>query len=266
MGSMVYTAPPRVRPSHVAIIMDGNGRWAGARDLARIEGHRRGADVVRDITTFARELEISYLTLYSFSAQNWCRPVEEVAGLMQLLEEYCDTERDTLMKNNIRLATIGELERLPPSTRYAVESLKRDTAANTMMTLTLAIDYGSREEMVIAVKRLLRDVASGQQSVDAVNESTLRQYFYAPQMPDPDLVIRTSGEQRISNFLLWQIAYAELCFSEVLWPDFNREHFVAALHAFARRQRRYGATQEQIDAALPSQVGFTAARVTGVGG
>ncbi len=225
-------------PRHVAVIMDGNGRWAKDRGLPRLEGHKKGADVVRDITTYARELGIGYLTLYSFSVQNWTRPPAEVAGLMLLLEDYCRRERDTLMENGIRLGTIGDLSRLPASTRDAVTALERETAANSAMQLTLALDYGGREEILGAVRRLLDDVQSGR--ADTIDEAALAARLDTAGLPDPDLVIRTSGEQRVSNFLLWQLAYAELYFTEVRWPDFTRAHFRAALHDFAARERRYG--------------------------
>jgi undecaprenyl diphosphate synthase len=244
----------QARPTHVAIIMDGNGRWAKDRGLPRLEGHRRGADVVREVTTFARELGISYLTLYSFSVQNWARPPAEVAGLMQLLEDYCRRERDTLMKNGIRLATIGDLSRLPAATREAVQWLKRETRDNAQMTLTLALDYGGREEIVGAVRKLLDDVRSGRVDAEAVDEAAVSARLDTASLPDPDLVIRTSGEQRVSNFLLWQLAYAELYFTDVRWPDFTREHFVAALADFAGRERRYGATEPPSSSAAHPKV------------
>ncbi len=232
--------PDRARlPRHVAIIMDGNGRWASERGLERLEGHRRGADVVRDITTFAREVGIDYLTLYSFSVQNWRRPEPEVAGLMFLLEDYCQKERPTLLKNGIRLNTIGDLTRLPEATRSAVTRLCEDTAHLKDMTLTLALDYGGREELVAAMRRLGRAVQEGL-SPEAIDEAAISAQLDTARMPDPDLIIRTSGEQRISNFLLWQLAYAELHFTPVRWPDFTRENFLSALDDFAGRERRFG--------------------------
>lgn len=234
------------RPRHVAIIMDGNGRWARERGQPRLDGHRKGADVVRDITTFARELEIPYLTLYSFSVQNWRRPPDEVAGLMQLLEEYCQNERATLMENDIRLSTIGAHDRFPETTRQALAALTEETAANRSMTLTLALDYGGREELVEAVRRLAHDVRSKRLAPDKIDESAIETRLYTALIPDPDLVIRTSGEMRVSNFLLWQIAYAELAFTDVRWPEFTREHFAAALRDYSKRERRFGATGEQL--------------------
>jgi undecaprenyl diphosphate synthase len=234
------------RPKHVAIIMDGNGRWAHERGLPRIKGHHRGAEVVRDITTFARELEIPYLTLFSFSVQNWRRPPDEVAGLMVLLEEYCHKERATLMDNDIRLATIGELSKLPEATRTALTELIEETADNRTMTLTLAIDYGGREEIVAAVRRLAVDIRHKRIVPEKIDESAIETRLDTALCPDPDLVIRTSGEKRISNFMLWQIAYAELYFTDVRWPDFRREEFSQALFEFSGRERRYGATTEQL--------------------
>lgn len=228
------------RPQHVAVIMDGNGRWASERDLPRLEGHRRGADVVREITTFARELQIAVLTLYSFSCQNWRRPAEEVGGLMQLLEVYCRRERETLLKNDIRLVTIGSMARIPASTHRALASLKEETAGHRSMTLCLALDYGGREEIVAAARRLAADVQTGRLDCASIVEDHIEQRLDTAGLPPPDLVIRTSGDQRLSNFLLWQSAYAELHFTRTLWPDFTRQHFAAALSDYAQRERRFG--------------------------
>lgn len=239
--------PPKAqRPTHIAIIMDGNGRWAADQGLPRLEGHRRGADVVREITTYARELEIPYLTLYSFSVQNWRRPPLEVAGLMQLLEEYCRDERDTLMKHEIRLSTIGDLSRLPASTRHAVNALCEDTAGNRKMTLTLALDYGGREELVAAMRRLAIDIKAKRLSPETIDEAALEARLDTALMPDPDLVIRTSGEKRLSNFLLWQSAYAEFYFTDVRWPAFGRVDLAAAICDYASRDRRFGGLSEQV--------------------
>jgi undecaprenyl diphosphate synthase len=249
MAVITPVSHPSQRPSHVAVIMDGNGRWAQERGLQRLAGHRKGADTVREITTFARELEIPYLTLYSFSVQNWRRSPVEVAGLMGLLEEYCDKERDTLMENDIRLATIGDLQKLPESTRLAVTNLTEETAANRSMTLTLAIDYGGREEIVAAVRRLARDIRDRRIAPEKIDESAIETRLDTALFPDPDLVIRTSGEMRVSNFLLWQIAYAELYFTDVRWPDFSRADFAAALAEYAGRERRFGGTSDQLHGA-----------------
>lgn len=236
----------RGRPDHVAIIMDGNGRWAKERGLRRIEGHVQGAKVVRDITTFARELEIRHLTLYSFSVQNWRRPPGEIAALMRLLEDYCRDERDTLLDNDIRLTTIGRLDRIPRSTRRRIEALMAETAGNRSMTLTLAVDYGGREELTQAMRALARDVKAGVLRAEDIDEDQVSARLDTGPSPDPDLVIRTSGEKRVSNFLLWQIAYSEFCFSDVRWPDFTRADFAAALRVYAGRERRFGATSEQV--------------------
>jgi undecaprenyl diphosphate synthase len=230
-------------PAHVAIIMDGNGRWAQERHEPRLEGHRRGAKVVRDITTCAREMGIQYLTLYSFSRQNWRRPPSEVAGLMALLEDYCQSERDTLMRNEIRLTTIGDTSRLPQATSDALGGLAHATRNNGMMTLCLAVDYGGREEIVSAVQRLAEDLRTGTLCADAIDEAAIAKRLDTACMPDPDLLIRTSGEIRVSNFLLWQLAYAELHFTPVRWPDFTRDHFASALADYQGRQRRFGQTQ-----------------------
>ena len=229
------------RPKHVAVIMDGNGRWAADRGLPRLEGHKRGADVVREITTYARELEIEYLTLYSFSAQNWRRPPLEVAGLMSLLHDYCQAELPTLMKNDIRLSIIGDLGRFPPRTRSAVQATMDATHRNRHMTLTLALDYGGREEIVKAVRLIAADVKAGRLDPSAIDEDLVSDRLDTCDMPDPDLVIRTSGEKRVSNFLLWQLAYAELCFTDVRWPDFSRADSDKALVEYAARDRRFGA-------------------------
>ena len=253
----VYVLPERARrPRHVAIIMDGNGRWATERGLPRLEGHRKGADVVRDITTFCRELEIPYLTLYSFSAQNWSRPPEEVTGLMALLRDYCLRERDLLMKKDIRLSTIGNLTRLPPPTRDAITALIEETAGNRAMTLTLALDYGGREEIVEAVRRLAHDIKSKRLAPDAIDEVALAARLDTALLPDPDLVIRTSGETRLSNFLLWQIAYAELYFTAVRWPDFTRQDLLAALADFGGRERRFGGLAGTLGGVATGSDGF----------
>ena len=227
-------------PRHVAIIMDGNGRWAEQQGENRLFGHRQGAKVVRDITTFSRELGLSYLTLYSFSIQNWRRPIEEVQGLMELLEEHCVKERGTLMENDIRLRTLGNVAGLPQSTQDALQNLEDETRNNRSMTLSLALNYGGREELVEAARRFGNDVQQGQRKPDELDASLLSSYLWTSEYPDPDLVIRTSGETRISNFLLWQMAYAELYFTDILWPNFSREDFVDGLKSFVRRSRRFG--------------------------
>jgi undecaprenyl diphosphate synthase len=231
--------------------MDGNGRWAVDRCLPRIEGHRRGAEVVRDITTFARELDIPYLTLYSFSVQNWNRPAEEITGLMALLRDYCLHERAVLVENDIRLNTIGGLTRLPKATRDAVSALVDETAGNRSMTLTLALDYGGREEIVEAVRRLVNDVKAKRLAPEALDEAAISARLDTALLPDPDLVIRTSGELRVSNFMLWQIAYAEMYFTKVRWPDFTRQELLTAIADFSRRERRFGSLADEHPGVAP---------------
>jgi len=236
-------------PTHVAIIMDGNGRWAEERGLSRLEGHKQGAVTVREITTACRERGLKFLTLYSFSTENWSRPPDEVDGLMDLLRVYLRDELPTLKKNGVRLATIGDIERLPLVVRTGLEITKQATANETGMQLTLALSYGSRDELVAAVQSLARDVKTGRLDVDAIDPALLSSRLQTAGIPDPDLVIRTSGEQRISNFLLWQMAYAELWFTDVAWPDFGRGELDAAFLAYGKRQRRFGKTGAQLNSA-----------------
>jgi undecaprenyl diphosphate synthase len=231
--------------------MDGNGRWAEERGLQRIEGHKQGAVTVRDITTACRERGVRFLTLYSFSTENWSRPSDEVDGLMDLLRTYLRDELPTLLNNDVRLATIGDTARLPLLVRTGLEATKAATTsktpAGTGMQLTLALSYGSRDEILNAAKQLAKDhVAGGVVDVDAVSPAGFSSRLQTAGMPDPDLVIRTSGEMRISNFLLWQLAYAELFFSDVAWPDFTRERLDEAIAAFHKRQRRFGKTGAQM--------------------
>lgn len=247
MSDPVRVSLEKETPRHVAIIMDGNGRWAQRRGLPRLEGHRRGADTVREITTAAREIGLEYLTLYSFSVQNWQRPVDEVKGLMDLLEEYCLAERELLMKHDIRLNLIGRLSKLPTSTRKAFEELREATKDNRSMVLSLAIDYGGREELVEAAKALGAAIAKGELDPEAIDEQLFAAQLGTADIPDPDLMIRTSGEVRLSNFLLWQAAYTELLFTDVLWPDFDPLQFKDCMDDFGMRQRRFGATSEQIE-------------------
>ncbi|HSV28841.1 MAG TPA: isoprenyl transferase [Candidatus Omnitrophota bacterium] len=227
-------------PAHVAIIMDGNGRWAKARGLPRTAGHKRGAEAVRQAVECARELGIAYLTLYAFSSENWKRPVGEVTDLMGLLRLYLRNEVASLHKNGIRLKVIGDRSRLGPDIVKLIQESEAKTAANTALTLTLALSYGGRQEIVEAARQVARDVAAGLLSPDAVDEDAVAARLFTHDMPDPDLIIRTSGEKRISNFLLWQGAYAELVFTDVLWPDFGRAELEAALRDFHGRERRYG--------------------------
>jgi undecaprenyl diphosphate synthase len=239
-------------PRHVGIIMDGNGRWAQRQGRPRLEGHRVGADSVRDITRAARELGIEALTLYAFSSQNWQRPVDEVAGLMQLLREYLLGERSEILDNAIRLEAIGDVERLPPVVKDPLDELRAASAANHGMTLTLALSYGGRESIARAVRAAVRDAAAGALRPEDVDVDRFNAYLPTARLPPLDLLIRTSGEQRISNFLLWEIAYAELIFVDVLWPEFRRQHLYECLDQYAARERRFGLTPGQLESDVES--------------
>jgi undecaprenyl diphosphate synthase len=237
---------PRNLPRHVGIIMDGNGRWAESRGLPRLEGHRVGAESVRDITRAARELGIEALTLYAFSSQNWARPAAEVAGLMQLLRDYLRDERAEILDNAIRLEAIGDVERLPPLVREPLDELRAVSAGNRGMTLTLALSYGGRESIARAVRAAVSDAIAGALRAEDVDVARFQGYLPTAGLPPLDLLIRTSGEQRISNFMLWELAYAELVFADVLWPEFRREHLYRCLEAYGARERRYGLTSAQL--------------------
>ncbi|HEY4241884.1 MAG TPA: polyprenyl diphosphate synthase [Kofleriaceae bacterium] len=232
-------------PRHVGIIMDGNGRWAELRGEPRLEGHREGAHSVRDITRASRELGIEALTLYAFSAQNWARPPDEVAGLMELLREYLRDERAEILDNQIRLEALGDIERLPSHVAEPLAELRAASANNTGMTLTLALSYGGRESITRAVRRVIADVQSGALDPRSLDADRFGAYLPTASLPPLDLLIRTSGEQRISNFMLWECAYAELMFVDVLWPEFRREHLYACLAQYTGRERRYGLTSAQ---------------------
>ncbi|HFB61399.1 MAG TPA: isoprenyl transferase [Bacteroidetes bacterium] len=237
---------PDKLPSHVAIIMDGNGRWAKKQGHDRAFGHHKGVDAVRTIAETAAELGIQYLTLYTFSTENWNRPREEVDALMHLFVETIEKEIPTLNKNDIRLSAIGDINGLPPLNREKLLSTMEQTKNNKKMVLTLALNYSGRWEIVDAVKKMLRDQQQGKLSEEMIDEKTVSSYLNTSKIPEPELVIRTSGEQRISNFLLWQIAYSELYFSPILWPDFGKEDFYEAILEYQRRERRFGLTQEQL--------------------
>ncbi len=240
--------PARV-PQHVAVIMDGNGRWATQQGEHRVVGHSNGVRSVRDTLVGATEIGVKYLTLYAFSTENWNRPQAEVDALMDLLVNTLMSELDSLHENGVRLNAIGDLESLPDSCRNTLREAIRQTAKNDRITLTLALSYSSRWELVRMVKRVSQAVKEGRLEVDAINEQLVSEHLTTAGIPDPELLIRTSGEQRISNFLLWQIAYAELWFSPVLWPDFRREHLFQAVLDFQNRERRFGLTSEQLDPA-----------------
>lgn len=233
-------------PRHVAIIMDGNGRWAKKRGNLRIFGHRNGVKAVRQVTEAAAELGVEYLTLYAFSTENWSRPKTEVDALMSLLVSTISDETKTLMKNNVRLNVIGCTENLPQSVQQNLQTCIQDTSSNNRLVLTLALSYSSRWEIVNAVKNIITDVNNESVKLDQIDAKLFSKYLGTSEMPDPELLIRTSGEFRISNFLLWQIAYSELYFSEVLWPDFSKEEFYIALLNYQQRERRFGKTSDQL--------------------
>lgn len=233
-------------PRHVAIIMDGNGRWATRRGLSRIQGHRRGKDSVRAIVEKAREIGIEYLTLYAFSSENWQRPEREVAALMQLLRRYLRSEVAKMMRYGIRLRAIGNLRKLPSPVLADLREVERKTARNERMTVLLAVSYGSREEITRAARALARRVRDGTLTPEEIDEDTFAAALGTAGVPDPDLLIRTSGEMRLSNFLLWQLAYTELYVTDTLWPDFREPEFLAALEIYKSRQRRFGRTTEQV--------------------
>ena len=227
-------------PQHVAIIMDGNGRWARKRKLNRINGHNKGTETVRTIVRTAREIGISFLTLYAFSTENWDRPKMEVDALMKLLKRFLTSEKKEMLENNIQLKTIGETHRLPADVRQILEATMARTRENTGLVLNLALSYGGRSEILMAVKEIAAAVAKNELSVDDISANTIGQRLYTKDMPDPDMVIRTSGEMRISNFLLWQIAYSELFITDTLWPDFSGAEFLEIVKAYQGRNRRFG--------------------------
>lgn len=236
---------PGRMPAHVAVIMDGNGRWARQRGfLDRIRGHEAGIDSVREITTTCAQLHLKALTLYAFSKENWRRPQHEISALMMFLARFLIAERDELMENNIRLQTIGATEDLPENARRELAETMRQTAGNTGLILNLALSYGGRDEIVRAARKLARAAQEGKLNPDAIDEAAFGAQLDTTGLPEPDLLIRTSGEMRVSNFLLWQIAYAEIHVTPVLWPDFRRPQFLEALIDFQRRERRFGAVLE----------------------
>ena len=241
----VRLSPGRV-PRHIAIIMDGNGRWAEMRGRPRYEGHAYGARSVRTIVTAARENGVEALTLYAFSVQNWERPDIEVERLMELLLDYLVSERETILKNGIRLQGIGQVERLPPKVLRQLRFLEAESASHDKMVLTLALSYGSREEIVEACQAIARDVAQGRLSPNDITEEVVDRYTFTHGLPPLDLLIRTSGELRLSNFLLWQAAYTEIVVTDVLWPDFDELEFFRCIETFRSRERRFGKTGRQI--------------------
>ena len=233
-------------PQHIAIIMDGNGRWAQQHAIGRIRGHKKGAQAVRTTVKTCREIGIKYLTLYAFSIENWDRPEKEVQALMFLLEEYLNKEEKELQEQGIRLTTIGEIDRLYPLVKEKLIQVKASTLKNDKMVLNLALSYGGKDEIIRAVKKIIQDNKNGKIDINEINKKTFSNYLYTSGMPDPDLLIRTSGEYRISNFLLWQTAYTELYFTNVLWPDFTKDDIFRAIASYQKRERRFGLTSEQL--------------------
>ncbi|MBI4773642.1 MAG: isoprenyl transferase [Deltaproteobacteria bacterium] len=233
-------------PRHVAIIMDGNGRWARGKGLRRIRGHREGARSVREVVRTSREIGIQFLTLYAFSEENWQRPKTEVSALMHLLGQYLDEEKQEMIEKEIRFNVIGNVEKLPKGIRGKIVDVEEVTQNNGRMVLNLALSYGGRSEIVRAARILARRCMEGGLDPDDIDEVLFGEQLYTAGQPDPDLLIRTSGELRISNFLLWQISYTELVMTPVLWPDFRREQFMDAISEYQRRRRRFGRTDEQV--------------------
>ena len=231
-------------PTHVAIIMDGNGRWAKKRNMPRVKGHYEGMQTVKKITKYASKLGIQYLTLYAFSTENWARPKEEVSYLMDLPEKMFTSFMPELMENNVKVEVIGVVEKLPENTRKAVEDAIEQTKNNRGLKLIFALNYGSKDEIVTAVKRIAQGAANNEYKVEEIDEQLISDNLFTKDTPDPDLLIRTSGEQRISNFLLWQIAYSEFIFTKVAWPDFVEEEFYKALLEYQSRDRRFGGLNE----------------------
>lgn len=248
MSELLDQINPNRLPEHIAIIMDGNGRWAKSSGKNRIFGHTNGIEAVRKTTETCAKLGVKYLTLYAFSTENWNRPSLEVQALMQLLVHAIKKETATLQKNNIRLNAIGDLNQLPSNTRKTLEKAIEETKNNTRMTLTLALSYSSRWEITEAVKSILAEYQANPFPINSVNDSFINQYLATASMPDPDLLIRTSGEFRISNFLLWQLAYSELFFSKKMWPEFGEDDLLEAILDYQSRERRFGKTSEQLPA------------------
>ncbi|MDD2402064.1 MAG: isoprenyl transferase [Clostridia bacterium] len=227
-------------PQHIAIIMDGNGRWASSKGFPRIAGHRAGAENLRKIIELCGDLKIHYFTVYAFSTENWKRPKEEVDALMSLLVEYIETELDVLKKNGVKIKIIGNVEELPNKAQLQIRKAEKETSINSKLFLQIALNYGGRREIIDAVKGIVRDTASGQLQLDDIDDNTFSKYLYTVDVPDPDLLIRTAGEKRISNFLLWQCAYTEFWVTSVYWPEFSSKHFYMAIDEFQRRHRRFG--------------------------
>tara|TARA_X000000950_G_scaffold226330_1_gene273171 strand:- start:7446 stop:8195 length:750 start_codon:yes stop_codon:yes gene_type:complete len=241
-----FQLDPKRIPQHVAIIMDGNGRWAKQKGELRIFGHTNGVDSVREALTAAVEVGVQYLTLYAFSTENWNRPKEEIAALMDLLVQSIYNEIDELNSKGVKLETIGDVEILPKTCQNALIDAKKKTKYNKKITLILALSYSSRREIAHAIKKMTQEVVVGKLSSDSINEDLISSYLSTANYPDPELLIRTSGENRVSNFLMWQLAYTELYFTKILWPDFKKKNFFRAIYDYQKRERRFGKTSDQI--------------------
>ena len=253
MNSSGFTLDPERLPRHVAMIMDGNGRWAQKRSLNRIRGHTEGTESVREIVRTSRQIGIEIVTLYAFSTENWKRPAQEVSALMKLLKRFLKSELSEMMENEIRLNAIGAIERFPEDVREVLRQVMEATRGNRKMTLNLALSYGGRDEIVRAARQLATQVGSDQLSPEDITEAVFSNHLYTRQMPDPDVLIRTSGEMRISNFLLWQIAYSEIFVTETLWPDFRRDEYLQILSEYQKRERRFGMTSSQTQKRSPDR-------------
>ena len=253
MNSDVPSLQPDSLPRHIAIIMDGNGRWAKKRSLNRIRGHREGAESVRVIVRACREIGIEFLTLYAFSTENWQRPPLEISALMSLLKGFLRSELEEMMENGIRLNAIGQIERLPDDVVRVLRNTMDMTRKNKGMILNLALSYGGQDEIVAAARKIAAEVQAGRLQPEKITKTLFSNYLYTQGMPNPDLLIRTSGEMRVSNFLLWQIAYTEIYVTKTLWPAFRREELIRILHDYQKRERRFGMTENQIKKAPRGQ-------------
>ncbi|MFH0843898.1 MAG: isoprenyl transferase [Pseudomonadota bacterium] len=243
---MMADIDPENLPKHVAIIMDGNGRWAKKRAMNRIIGHEEGTESVREIVRTSRKIGISWLTLYAFSEENWKRPGYEIKGLMKILKRFLKSELDEMMENGIRFQTIGMTNKLPNDVKKSLSETIEKTSQNKGMVLTLALSYGGRQEISEAVRKIAKRIESGDMTSEEINEGIISVFLQTAGMPDPDLLIRTSGEYRVSNFLLWQIAYSEIYITPTLWPEFRKKEYLTAIAEYQRRERRFGATSEQL--------------------
>ena len=241
----MITIDPNKLPEHVAIIMDGNGRWAKKRSINRVRGHQQGAETVREIVRTSREMGLSWLTLYAFSEENWKRPQREIGALMKLLKRFLKGELEEMQENGIRLQSIGRIEKLPEDTRKVLFDVMDQTASNKDMVLTLALSYGGRQEILDATRKIGAEIEKGNISADEISEQLISNSLYSEEMPDPELLIRTSGEYRVSNFLLWQIAYTEIYITPTLWPDFSKDEYLEAIQNFQERERRFGGTKAE---------------------